>query len=390
MAAPSTYGNIGTPGYASPGGVGSNPGNYGTSQPSIGGPGSYGGAAPAYSPPTLTPSATLGGTITPAPAPWDPYAAGNGVPGQCPPAIGGAPVPCVPCVPVQVCTEFPWHVFGEFLYLEPRNTDVLYAIPVNAGLIQNGPTGVDNPGYTPGFRIGFTRDLYDASSSLGASWTRLDSSGNDSLSAAPPNGIHSLILAVPSPFYQTASGSYSIDYDLVDLDYRGLFLSSNRYTVNFLLGARYARLTQDFGGSFAGLTSTDTVNTDITFNGGGIRVGLEGERYAARSGLMVYGRTAASFVAGKFDAHYNELGTQGAFNAELVSDRVVPILELELGVGWVSPSKHFRISGGYLFNAWYNVMRTSDLIGTVQAGGFNSSLNTITFDGLVLHGEVLF
>ena len=118
------------------------------------------------------------------------------------------------------------------------------------------------------------------------------------------------------------------------------------------------RLEQDFGGTFTN-PGTENVNTNITFTGGGIRAGLEGERYAARSGLMVYGRTAASFMAGKFDAHYSETSTLvGAtpINSELVSDRVVPILELELGVGWVSPTGHFRISGGYLFNAWYNVM----------------------------------
>jgi len=382
MAAPSTYGNAGAPGYGSPS-------TYGSNQPNMGSPGSA--AAPAYSAPTLAPSASLGGTITPAPVPWDPYAAG-GSGGACPPAVGpmgAAPGACVPCLPVQACAEFPWHVFGEFLYLEPRNTDVPYAIPVNAGGVQNGSTGIANPDYTPAFRIGFTRDLYDNTSSLGASWTRFYSSDNDSINVAGTNNVNSLVLAAPpAGLYKSASASYNIDYDLVDLDYRGVFISSNRYVVNFLLGARYARLEQDFGGTFTGVAPLkDNVNTGISFTGGGVRVGLEGERYAARSGLMVYGRTAASFMAGKFDANYTETGTSGTANSEIVSDRVVPILELELGVGWVSPSGHFRISGGYLFNAWYNVMRTTDLVSAVQAGSYSSNLNTITFDGLVLHAE---
>ena len=191
------------------------------------------------------------------------------------------------------------------------------------------------------------------------------------------------IPAIPVLPYGTASASYNIDYDLVDLDYRGLFISSNRYAVNFLIGARYARLQQDFGGTFTDGGITNNINTDITFTGGGIRVGLEGERFAARSGLMVYGRTDASFVAGKFNV------SEGP--ATLVSDRVVPILELELGVGWVSPSGHFRISGGYLFNAWYNVMRTSDLVSAASPGSFiNSSGQSITFDGLVIHAETRF
>jgi hypothetical protein len=299
---------------------------------------------------------------------------------------------------VQACPEFPWHVFGEFLYLEPRNTDVAFAIPVVAG-IPSGPTGVVNPGYTPAFRIGFTRDLYDATSNMGVSWTRFTSSTNDAITAPAGGSIVSLVLpnAPVFPAYPSVSASYNINYDLVDLDYRGLFISSNRYTVNFLLGARYAQLTQDFGATFGtSLPAHDVLNTDIDFSGCGIRVGLEGERYAARSGLMVYGRTAASFLAGRFNAYYTDTGAQGPINGGLVADRVVPILELELGVGWVSPSKHFRIYAGYLFNAWYNVMDTSDFInaaaGAAKAGTFNAATpsDTITFDGLVIHGEVLF
>jgi len=388
MAAAPAYGGGAAPGY-------------GSNQPNSAYSGASGGTAPPYNnPPALAPSASLGGTITPVPGSWDPYAAG-GAGGQCAPAVGPgvvAPGACVPCMPLQACPDFPWHVFGEFLYLEPRNTDVAYAIPVNGVPVQIGPTGIANPGYTPAFRIGFTRDLYDNTSSLGASWTRFFSSDNDTLVAGGgTTSVPSLVLATPLnlagafPKFTSASASYNINYDLVDLDYRCVFLSSNRYLVNFLLGARYARMDQGFGGTFTGGgTPGDTVTSNINFNGAGVRVGLEGERYAARSGLMVYGRSAASFLAGKFDANYTETSITPAgtvASSELVSDRVVPILELELGVGWVSPSGHFRISGGYLFNVWYNVMRTSDLVSAVQSSAYTSSLNTITFDGLVFHAE---
>ena len=103
--------------------------------------------------------------------------------------------------------------------------------------MQIGSTGIANPDYTPAFRIGFTRDLYDNTSSLGASWTRFYSSDNDSINVAGTNNVNSLVLAAPpAGLYKSASASYNIDYDLVDLDYRGVFISSNRYVVNFLLG----------------------------------------------------------------------------------------------------------------------------------------------------------
>ena len=47
-------------------------------------------------------------------------------------------------------------VFGEFLYLRPRNAEVAYAMPVDSLITgtQIGPTAIVDPGYHPGFRVG--------------------------------------------------------------------------------------------------------------------------------------------------------------------------------------------------------------------------------------------
>ena len=50
---------------------------------------------------------------------------------------------------------------------------------------------------------------------------------------------------------------------------------------------------------------TQTVHTQIDFDGGGLRIGFEGERRTP-IGLVFYGRTAAPPVAGTFRGVYTE------------------------------------------------------------------------------------
>ena len=294
--------------------------------------------------------------------------------------------------------------FGDFLYLRPRNAEVAYAVPFNGPAtpsgdvpIQVGRIATVDPDYTPAFRVGFDRALSDCSS-LGATYTQLDSSTSDSISVDAPIVIRSMVIHPSTPNaaadWLSAQADYDIRYKLVDLDYRRVFACGDLYSVNYLIGARYGHLEQDFRSTFTE-TGTEAINTDITFDGGGIRVGLEGERHAQCSGFLVYGKSTASFVAGEFSARYFQ---GSSFDPEIVdaswkAGRIVSMLELELGVGWASRSGCFRISGGYMVSAWYNAVTTSDFIGAVQQNDFTglgvSELGgKLTFDGLVARAEL--
>ncbi len=118
-------------------------------------------------------------------------------------------------------------------------------------------------------------------------------------------------------------------------------------------------------------------------------LGLEGERYSNSRRWLVYGKTAASLVAGEFTADYR----QGqSFDPMVVdttwkADRVVPMLDLELGAGWQSRCGTWRITGGYAFNAWYNTVKTDEWIKSVQSNNFVGLGDGITFDGIVLRCE---
>ena len=56
----------------------------------------------------------------------------------------------------------------------------------------------------------------------------------------------------------------------------------------------------------------------------------------------------------------------------------------------MSPGGGIRITGGYLFSGWYNVVRSSDFIRGVQNNNFAGLSDTLSFDGLVTRLEFRF
>jgi hypothetical protein len=299
------------------------------------------------------------------------------------------------------CAAPKWNIYGEFLYLRPRNGEVPYGVVMDGPTtsppdvpIQVSPLGIVDPDYEPAFRIGFERAIGPCTT-VGASYTNFDSRDTDSLSTSEEYVVRSMV-AHPSTLTASSDGlnanaSYGIDFELADLEFRSLIGSDDCHTLNYLVGIRYSHLAQGFRSQFA-VNGEETVLTDIRFDGGGFRVGLEGERYLGCTRFMVYGRGMASFVAGDFRARYAQ-GT--AYDASVVDTawrggRVVPILDLELGMGWSSWSGRWRLQAGYLFSAWYNTVKTDEIIQAVQTNNFADLGDTLTFDGFSIRGEYRF
>jgi hypothetical protein len=135
------------------------------------------------------------------------------------------------------------------------------------------------------------------------------------------------------------------------------------------------------------------LDTEIDFDGGGIRVGIEAERYAPCSGWMVYGRGIASVVGGEFRADYDQRSSfaDPEINTRWKAGRVVTMLDLELGLGWTSCGGRLHLAGGYLFSAWLNTLGTDEFIDAVNANRFTDiGGETMTFDGLTARAEYRF
>ena len=166
---------------------------------------------------------------------------------------------------------------------------------------------------------------------------------------------------------------------------------SCQHAINWVAGARWAKLEQRFASEFVN-NGVENVATDIDFDGAGIRLGLEAERYSTKTHCSIFARGYANFLAGRFRGDY--IQTQ-AFDPIVVqtdweAGRIVPILDLELGVAWNSPCNHWRIAGSYNVSSWFNAVKTEEFINAVQSNDFDHLDENVTFDGLAAHIEYRF
>lgn len=293
-------------------------------------------------------------------------------------------------------------IFGEYLYLRPRGVNVPYALPQDGigflGSVPLGDVALTEPDYDHGFRIGGAWAI-DCDSSIVGAYTWYENSTDSSVAILDPLALNPLLL-YPGTFNAgftalAATASYGLDFDFIDLDYRTVLVGREPYAVNGILGVRYASLNEDYFAvyPFVPPDTETTVETHIDFNGVGFRAGLDGERRINRNwGFLVYGRAIANILAGTFRATYDQAN---AFSGTEVrstwsENRIVSILETEVGLGWMSPKGHFRFSAGYRLDAWFNAVTTPDWIAAVQETRYRDLDDSIVFSGLVARAEVNF
>ena len=249
----------------------------------------------------------------------------------------------------NACGGAHWQIIGEELYLRPSNADVPFGQVVNTNFapqIPIGRTGEANPFYDIGFRVSAARALGDCAA-IGVSYTyfettvnsTLDATDNGQLLVPPVAQVRSLVLFPNSPnvgfLGNFAQASETIRFQLADVDYKAALVSGPRYCANFLVGARFASLNQHFDSAIVNAAGvSELMYTNVKFEGGGVRLGLEGERQSARNGFLVYSKGAASFVGGTFRAEYSEFNqaTPQLIDTQWKANRVVTMLDFEVAM----------------------------------------------------------
>jgi hypothetical protein len=307
-------------------------------------------------------------------------------------------------------------LFAEYLYLRPGNDKVSYAVPIDGAIvapedvapIQIGDEAVVDPGFSSGYRVGGNVAVSPLAA-LSLTYTHFDASDADRTAVDSPFVLRSL---VAHPGTQTSATDFlegaaqqEIRFDLVDLTFSRELWGGPHHIVCWQLGPRYGKLEQTFDSTLTSSTRIDTVNSRIEFHGGGLQFGLSAARHIlgrnscaagqfdGGQGWSLYGRTLASFLAGRFEADYVQ---QDNFSEVAVVDtgwreeRIVPILDLELGIAWTSNSERLHLSAGYLFSGWYNTVGTDQFIDGVRHNSSIAIDDTLTFDGLVVNAEYRF
>ena len=268
-----------------------------------------------------------------------------------------------------------------------------------AGTVPFGRIGTVDPHYEPGFRVGGNWAI-DRCSSIAASYTFFESDAVDTV--VPPvipggGGAVGSLVHHPGAAITASAGpvnaSYDIDFQLADIDYRRLLCASNRHWVNYSLGVRYGHMEQDFrqtgvfGGGQAGTIDT---TTNIDFDGGGIKLGLEAERVIGCRGFSLYGKASVSPMVGRFGSDYTMFNSTTSVllaNSVWEDDRFVTLLDYEVGLAWMSPCYKWRLTAGYMASFWFNAITTPAFVDAVQADNYVGVDGTISFDGLTARIE---
>ena len=100
-------------------------------------------------------------------------------------------------------------------------------------------------------------------------------------------------------------------------------------------------------GDFAPPAGTIQTNTKITLDGIGLKTGFDGARQFGCSGFSFYGKGFISVLFGEFNSSYTQVNnttTVVQANSNWSDQRVVPILEYELGINWTSVSGRLNCS----------------------------------------------
>jgi hypothetical protein len=143
----------------------------------------------------------------------------------------------------------------------------------------------------------------------------------------------------------------------------------------------------NFGAAQVGRLDTAT---EIEFDGGGLKAGIDGESVLG-GGFTAYGRMIGAAMSGRVHARYlmdNPDTTQVWAFADWTDDRIVPNLEYELGFAWTSCGGCLRLSTGYMFSHWMNVVTTPEFISAVQQDNYVDMGDTLSFDGIVSRVEL--
>jgi hypothetical protein len=349
--------------------------------------------------PSMSSGATmLGSPMAAAGMPW------QSAIGAAPQSYGACSVPFASCAPMTTAMQqqplpIMFSFFGEFLYLKPTEVGVAHAQQQFVPGIPFGQIASTDFDYEPGVRIG--GDLaVSPHSSIAASYTYFESDASSSIGPPTVNGVTGSVGSlVQAPNLGILGATSNVtarsefDFQLADLEYRTRLRQGERYWINGGVGLRYGQLEQSFEqtGVFAVVGEIDT-NSTVDFNGGGVKLALDGGRNIGSRGFSIYGRTSLSPLAGSYRSTYSMFNDD--LDATLVQanwkeDRITTLLDYEFGLAWVGPRGRWRFSAGYTQAFWFNAVTTAEYIDAVQTSDYNGMSDTIMLNGLTARVEHL-
>jgi hypothetical protein len=291
------------------------------------------------------------------------------------------------------CANNGFYVEADYLLLRPIRRDMDYAItsPSGGGV----PIGTINSvewSTESGVRIGGGWLLPEEGWDLAAFYTYFHSNANNG-ARAPAGGTLFATMTHAGGIDQvgTALATASFNYNVLDVELgRSLAIGSNT-SVRFFGGGRFAWIDQSVGAFYDGVDANHAfAGSSVNFDGAGVRVGAEGRLNLCR-GFSAYARCAGSLLAGDFRTNRLETNAGGSIvNVDIGEsfDKVVPVAEVGIGIGW--EYRNLSIRAGYEFTNWFGLVDLPDFVDDVAQGKFVRRTSDLSLDGLIVQACLRF
>jgi hypothetical protein len=312
-----------------------------------------------------------------------------------PPLLNPDPRPCPTCevLPTSIdnhcCERCEGGFFaeGDYLLLKPRRRAFDFAIldPNNRGVTEGSIESLEWE-FSSGFRAGGGYRLPGEGWEAGAYFTYLHSTISRTINA-PPGGTIFATLTRPGGITQvdSATADCGLNYRVVDVEVGRCFHPGESVTVRVFGGGRAASIDQGLNAFYNGGDANHAlVQSPIDFDGGGLRAGGEG-RLNLRWGLNLYASASASLIAGEFKTRLTETNNSGAttnVNVSETFDKVVPVAEMGLGIGW--EYRNWQLSAGYEIVNWFNLVDSPNFVDDVHIGKVSHRVSDLSLDGLMV------
>lgn len=286
--------------------------------------------------------------------------------------------------------EAGFYVQVEGGLFNPRNTDAVLATTVSGGeTSQVIPVWDDE--FAGRFAIGYRFDdgsrveasVWNYSTATGATGT---GNGIDVLNFAigPPATSAGMPIASASPGFYAVN--IEIEGTLADVMWAKASEVSERLTMEWSLGVRYADFEESYVGLYGDTATSNLFDVDkqMTSEGVGVRAAVEG-RYRLSGSLALSGSLGLSFLDGEISASSTtaprgQAGVLGATSNVFDDSRSGEIRDFDINVVWSGQGDRLQLSLGWEQSNWDGL--TSDLLRNLP--GMTSTLrerDSVTFSG---------
>ncbi len=253
---------------------------------------------------------------------------------------------------------------ADFLLMRPRRRPHDFAIvdPVGGAAVQGRVAHFDWD--TVGaYRVGVGYKL-NHGIEFGGEYTYVHSKDDQAI-AKPAGGALYATQSAPFTFdsANSAVGSSNLDLDVIDVEIAKRVEACDGLSLRLSGGTRIATIQQKMGLAYdftpVGF-GISNVNSRIQFDGIGARVGGEGW-WSVFDNFGFYAKAYGSLMSGDFKTHRDQFVNGGrtvVINVEDSFKKVIPVVELGVGVGW--HSKNISVKVGYELQNYFGMVDIID------------------------------